>query len=386
MSISYRADWVFTGEGEPMRDGVVEVHEGVVASVKPWQSGMRVDVELDSSLVTPGLVNAHTHLDLGALRGKLSPPKQFTDWLRQVIDYRRQGNVSEWDRAIEAGIAESLRQGTTWLSDISVGGRSEPLLAQSPLDSEVCLELIGMSDSRIATAIQDATAWLHGASNGPYRTVSPHAPYTVAYQLLVGLRQMHQHAKPVMHVAETKEELELLENEGGPFVPFLQELGAWNPDNLAGSMDELLELLDEFDEVTLIHCNYLTREQWQRLSDDTTIVYCPRTHAYFGHEPHPYLQMLQDGVRVALGTDSLASNPDLSILNECRFLWQRDRSQLTGPLLLQLGTQQSRLQANQAASFVVIPHDGSAADPWDLLWRGTSPPSAVYLNGAAVPM
>jgi cytosine/adenosine deaminase-related metal-dependent hydrolase len=386
MSTTYRADWVFTGKGEPIRNGVVEVFQGRVKSITPWRSGDHVTVDLGQSLITPGYHNAHCHLDLGALSGKLATPGQFTDWLRQVVTYRRQGNVAEWDNAIVAGIAESLGQGTVWMNDISVGGRSEPLLAQSPLLANVCLELIGMSDSRVGAALDEAKTWLETESPLPVRSLSPHAPYTVAHQLLAGLCEMNDvyYFNPVMHVAETREEIELLEERSGPFIPFLQELGAWQPDNLIGSIDDLLEQLTTFQAVSLIHCNYLTQAQWQRLKHDTVVVYCPRTHAYFGHEPHPYLDMLVDGVSIALGTDSLASNPDLSILNECRFLWHRDRSRLTGSKLLELGTQHSQLQTDRPAHFVVIPHDGYDKDPWELLWSGNTSPAAVYINGVAI--
>ena len=95
-------------------------------------------------------------------------------------------------------------------------------------------------------------------------------------------------------------------------------------------MDELLQSLRQFKFLTLVHANYLTTEQWQWLNPPLTVVYCPRTHAYFGHDPHPYLEMHADGVQVCLGTDSLASNPDLSILEEARFLWRRDQGKLTG--------------------------------------------------------
>lgn len=380
MATTYRADWVFTGDGEPLRDGILEVADGRIVAVSAWDRKKQVDIDLGQSLVTPGFVNAHTHLDLGALQGKLPAPKQFTDWLRQVVDYRRGNNTSEWDGAIRAGIAESLRHGTTCLSDISVGGRSAEPLGATALDAEVALELIGMSDERVVQAVQAAQEWMQRESDSLQLVLSPHAPYTVSYLLLASLAIETPWARLVMHVAETREELELLEQETGPFKEFLQSLGAWQPENLIGSIDELLDVLSGFEDVSLIHCNYLTRDQWQRLKEDTTVVYCPRTHAYFGHEPHPYLKMLADGVPVALGTDSLASNPDLSILNECRFLWRRDRAQLNGPTLLGLATNTS-LSLQRRADFVVIPHGNEASDPWELLWGGSALPSAVYLRG-----
>lgn len=378
---TYRADWVFTGTGSPLRDGVIEVVEREIVDVKPYQSSMKIDIDFGHSLLTPGFVNAHTHLDLGALRGKLTSPASFTDWLQHVIQYRRKNDLAEWDQAILNGIAESVRGGTTQLGDISVGGRSAPLLGSSTVESEVYLELIGLGDSRLQPAFDQANDWIAIKDERPLRALSPHAPYTVSHQLLQALGERFFGTHIAMHVAETREELELLDTESGPFRPFLEAVGAWHPQNLVGSIDELLELLSAFDEVSLIHGNYLTREQWQRIPHESRIVYCPRTHAYFGHSPHPYLQMLADGVTVLLGTDSLASNPDLSILNECRFLWKRDRHLLNGETVLRLGTGEEALFTGSPATFVVIPYETDVLDPWEALWSGIASPSTVCTYG-----
>ncbi len=385
MPTTYRADWVFSGIGEPIKDGVLEVAQGKVVSVSPW-NGQKINVELGQSLIIPGLVNAHTHLDLGALRGKLPPPAQFTDWLVSVIGYRRKANVQEWTAAIDEGILESLRHGTTWLGDISFNGQSLDALSSSGLECLVFRELIGMSQERVELALTLADDWVNDDTDADCRGLSPHAPYTVSEPLLNLLHTNFHDVPMAMHIAETREELQLLNDKAGPFRDFLQSLGVWYPDLLFGSIDDVINLLDDLDRAYLIHGNYLTREQWQRLSSTTTVVYCPRTHAYFGHERHPYLQMLRDGVPVALGTDSLASNPDLSILNEARFLWQRDRSELSGPLLMDLATDsaESPLLPECSADFVVIPHQTESHDPWELLWNGSAQPSAVYLSGQKV--
>jgi len=385
MATTYRADWVFTGNGEPIRNGVLVVAGEEVVEIMPW-NGHRVDVDLGQSLLIPGLVNRHVHLDLGGLRGKLSAPKSFPDWLMQVIDFRRSSNPSEWESAIEQGVRESIQAGIVFLSDISVDGKSEQSLRSADLCAEVCLELIGLSSERAKQALEQACSWVTSIDPQPIHALSPHAPYTVSHQLLEGLLDLTPDVSISMHVAETREEIQLLNSDNGPFKEFLQNMGVWHPENLVGSIDELLEFLSGFDEVNLIHGNYLTQDQWRGLEENFRVVYCPRTHAYFGHEPHPYLQMLADGVPLALGTDSLASNPDLSILNEARFLWQRDRAHLTGQHLLTLATDsgESVLLPLGRADFIVIPHDNADSDPWELLWNGTAQPSAIYIQGKVI--
>jgi cytosine/adenosine deaminase-related metal-dependent hydrolase len=186
----------------------------------------------------------------------------------------------------------------------------------------------------------------------------------------------------------------LLGRQTDEFVSFLQSINAWSPSELCKSMDEVLELLNGFDRPVLVHGNYLTQHQWRKLKAGSSVVYCPRTHEYFGHRPHRYLEMAAYGVNVALGTDSLASNPDLSVLNEARFLWRRDRSRLTGPGLLRMAARNGAavldydeggtLEVGKRADFVVLPCPGPANDPWEQLFGEETAPAAVYVGGLRV--
>lgn len=361
----YRADWVFTGLSEPIRHGIVEVKGGRIVRIAP-RDHEHIDVDFGQSLIIPGLINAHTHLDLGELHNQLPPPAQFTDWLKQVISYRMSTKPETWDAAIREGISQSLQSGIMHLGDISVGGRSASLLQQASCRAHVYFELIGLTDERTDQALLQADTWLTSRHDNIIHALSPHAPYSVSRRLLTTLRDKYPHVPVAMHVAETREELQLLETHQGPFKEFLQSINAWQPDNLFRSIDEVIDVLNGFDQAYLIHGNYLNREQWQKLGNGITVVYCPRTHAYFGHDTHPYLEMLADGVKVALGTDSLASNPDLNVLNECRFLWKRDKSRLNGNTLLNLVSKP--FIPGSLAHFVVFLHNNCSNDPWELLW------------------
>src|SRR5262249_40405475 len=123
-----------------------------------------------------------------------------------------------------------------------------------------------------------------------------------------------------------------------------------------------------------------------------TVVYCPRTHAAFGHPPHRFREWIARGVRVALGTDSLASNPDLSMLDEMRFL-HTDCPDVAGDVLLRLETvngaealgwanECGSLEASKSADFVVVPAlDGDAANPHELWLEAEGSPIAVWCRG-----
>ena len=193
-----------------------------------------------------------------------------------------------------------------------------------------------------------------------------------------------------MHIAETEEERTLLEDHRGPFVEFLKDVGAWDPSGLAPSLKSILERLQRAKSPLLVHCNYL--ESDTPLPENASVVYCPRTHAAFRHPEHPFRAFMARGIRVALGTDSLASNPDLSVLEETRFV-QRQHPDVSGTVLLRMatlsgaealgfGAETGSLEPGKAADLVILPVPTcSAADPHWYIFGTNLPVQRVMARG-----
>jgi cytosine/adenosine deaminase-related metal-dependent hydrolase len=157
--------------------------------------------------------------------------------------------------------------------------------------------------------------------------ISPHAPYSTspaAISACVDLAIRHRRVL-AMHVAESPAERELLAAGTGEFATALAKLGVWQaglfpwPGN---PVEDLIGMLSQAPRALLIHGNDLNSREIRLLAEQSqmTLVYCPRTHAFFGYGKHPVDQLLAAGVRVALGTDSRASNPDLDLWKEVQFL------------------------------------------------------------------
>ncbi len=193
-----------------------------------------------------------------------------------------------------------------------------------------------------------------------------------------------------LHLAETQAELQLLSRHQGPFVPFLEELGAWDETGL-GELRHFLAPPEQPMRHLFIHGNYLPPET----DLGGTLVYCPRTHAAFGHKAHPFRAFLAKGDRVALGTDSLASNPDLDVLAEARFLRQQ-YPELPGARLLKMATLDGAaalgwddvtgsLTPGKSADLVVLPlPDREGEDPYSLVLDSSMPISATMFRGKVV--
>jgi cytosine/adenosine deaminase-related metal-dependent hydrolase len=387
------ARWIFPVSGPPMAGGVLTISGKRIVSVEP-AGARKADVDLGDIAVLPGLVNAHTHLDLTGLRGQCPPSADFTGWLRRVIAHRRNVTPEQIETDIRAGLAESLRHGTTLLGDITAAGMSWPILVDAPLRSVVFYELLGLTQERATAALESALDWLmvDPTTSTCRPGLSPHAPYSVRVNLLAGASLLAQQmgCPLAIHVAESRDELELLQHRRGPFVPFLKDLGVWDADGLAMSPEEVMQLCGRISRRLFIHGNYLAPSS--SLTPNSSIVYCPRTHAAFGHAPHPFRDFLARGVRVALGTDSLASNPDLSILAEVRFLHQRCPD-VPGATLLRMATlagaealgwadETGSLEAGKSADLVVVPlGPGPGDDPYKRLLESDAPVQRVLCRG-----
>jgi len=371
--------WLFPVSGPPLLDGLLTIAGERIVGVEP-RGRRTADVDLGEVAVLPGFVNAHTHLDLSGLRGQCPPHAELTAWLRQVVVYRRRATPEQIEADVRAGLAESLRHGTTLLGDIAAGGTSWPLLAEAPLHSVVFYEMLGLTTERARQSLQAARTWLetHLATNRCRPGLSPHAPYSVRADLFAQAALLaRDYTCPLaVHLAESREELELLHYQRGPFVAFLKELGVWDGDGLASCPEAIMKICDQHVPTLLVHSNYLPLPA--SLSPHSTIIYCPRTHHAFGHAPHPFRQLLQGGIRVALGTDSLASNPDLSILAEMRFLY-RQCPDVPGDVLLRMATlsgaealgwakETGSLEAGKFADLAIVPlASGAGCNPYQRL-------------------
>lgn len=353
-SLTLSARYIFPVEGPPIVDGALTIERGRIGWFGP--SGERkADLDLGNVAITPGFVNAHTHLELSPVAvpdgAGADGVEDEVAWLRRVVEQRRAGSPDSLRETVVRNLEESVHAGTTSVADTTTAGLSWGPLAEAPTRSVVFAELIGLKRIRGLQSSEEAWEWI--ASIRPEEQVvanarlglSPHAPYSTSGWLY------HKAAASRLplstHLAEMPEELELLEHRSGPLRHFLEDLGAWDDDwePIGPRPADYVRKGELRDADWLIaHGTYFDpSEFWQlrpeaaRNGHRVAVAFCPRTHARFGHAPHPYRALLERGVVVCLGTDSLASSPTLSLLDEMRFLHRRDGS-LSGPLLLTMAT------------------------------------------------
>lgn len=363
------------------------VRAGRIASLSAKEA-IPLVADLGDVAILPGLINAHTHLEFSDLAAPLGEPGMpLPGWIRRVIEYRRTG-AQDALHAITTGLNESVAGGATALGEIATGAWDLPPEAP-PIHVTAFHESIALAPERIAESLATAGAFLDSKGGAPHAIagLSPHAPYTVHPELCRQIVELaiERDAPVAMHVAESMEELELLREGRGALIELFRELGFWREGVIprgARPLDTLREL-SRAPRALVIHGNYLDDDELEFLAQHAermALVYCPRTHAYFGHRGyHALNRLLRRGVRVCLGTDSRASNPDLSIWTELQFVAARNRD-LSGEELLSLATtaaahslglpeQCGQLSVGASADFCVARLAApSAIDPYDLLW------------------
>jgi len=406
--LTLQARWVLPVDRPSIEEGAVSICDGRIVSV-----GSRVTLaapafrepvlDLGDVILLPGLINAHTHLEFSQFERPLGMPGiLLPDWIRLILGDRKRGRRDP-ARAIRAGLEESLRQGVTTVGEIATSP-VENYLPGDGMSPSLTLfdEVIGFSGARADSAmaaVRERMAIQLGSLPATCRPgLSPHAPYTVHPRLLEKLVDLAiTHQMPVaMHLAESPEELRLLAQGDGPFQQLLDERSMWDAEAIprGTSVLDYLKRLARAPRCLVVHGNYLSDREIDFLAQHgqrMAVVYCPRTHAYFGHKAYRLPEMLAAGVRVALGTDSRASSPDLSLLAEMREV-AREHPGVPAEQIVRLGTlagaqslgwddRTGSITPEKWADLTAIPCDGGCRDPYAAILESEASPVATWIRG-----
>ncbi len=318
--LAYRARWVIPMARPPLANGCAAVRGARIECVgKSVPDGAEV-VDLGEVALLPGLVNPHAHLEFSDLSRPLGRAgMNFAAWIALVTSSR--GNAEQPRPApaesIALGLAESRAAGVTTIGDIATAGWQLADRDARATHVSAFAEVITLSALRFAEALDRvrrhlADATLHGLWRG---AICPHAPYTVHPELFAKLVELgaERGAPVAFHLAESSDELEMMRDSSGLLVDYLTSRGFWIPGAIPRGTRPLdyLRVLARAPRSLVIHGNLLDEEEIAFVAanrDRMSVVYCPRTHAYFDHPPHPLPKLLAAGARVALGTDGRVSN------------------------------------------------------------------------------
>jgi cytosine/adenosine deaminase-related metal-dependent hydrolase len=364
----------------PIEDGFVMIQGSRILQV-----GKRKDLylrpsfrmlDLGDTVLLPGLINAHCHLDYTSFKGRVRYAGGFRKWLSKMAIKTRGTTTAEFKRSIQKGIKESLAFGTTTLCDISTSWESYSLLRQSGLRSFVFLELIDLGNPSAKDYWRQfqekLRVFIRAAPPTPtFRLgLSPHTPFTVSKELLQSIRsflQDHQELLTTIHVAESREEADYFKKGRGPIAERIKIL---NPDWAQPRKTTPVQYLNDggwLPQLDLgVHLNEVDEKDLRLLAKNrTVVVHCPGSHAFFKRRPFRYERMRRNHIPISLGTDSLASNQSLSLFREMRLFQKAHPAVPASEILsmvtvkpaqaLGLGRQLGQIKPGYLADLIGIP-------------------------------
>jgi aminodeoxyfutalosine deaminase len=400
-----RAAWVCPIDRPPLRNGWVHVVDGRVTALGEGHDAPEVaEVEdLGAAVVLPGLVNAHTHLELSWLRGRVRPSADFLAWVGQLMALRTSLERAD-DPVVMTPVADAVAEmrasGTVAVGDIANALVTPAVLAEAGMPAVVFHELMGFGVTDGAPVVARAVARHAPLASREVRIVpAPHAPFSVSEALFTAIRDAVQAVpRPLtsVHVGESAAEVELLHNGGGPWRERLQALGVWRDDWQApgrGPADYLCDLGVIAAGTLVVHGVQLTDAELARLAGvDATLVMCPRSNVWVGVGAPPLARFLASGVRLAVGTDSLASVPDLNLFAELQAMRHLapDASArrllavatLGGAEALGLDADLGTIAPGKRAALIAVTLPAGGADPEEALLGGISPAAVRVLEMA----
>ena len=322
----YHARWVLPIAGEPVENGTVAESGGKIIYAGP-RAGAPAgdDYELGDAVLLPGLVNTHTHLELTVMRGFLED-LCFSDWIGKLRRGRNEVLTNETllDSA-RLGILEGLHAGITTYADTCSSGVVLQAMRELGVRGVMYQETFGPDPKAADAAMTELESRISALAGEQtdlvWLGISPHAPYTVSDELYsaAGKFARAKNLPLAMHIAESREEEAIVTEASGDFAD------GWNKRGIevkrrARSPVALLEKLGLLgDRSLLIHCVRLDDGDISAIArSNSSVAHCPASNAKFGHGVAPLLPLLHAGVRVGIGSDSVASNNRMDILDEAR--------------------------------------------------------------------
>ena len=319
-----RARWVLPIETPLVDNGWVRLQGGVIREIgrgRPTEP----HTDLGDTAILPGLINAHTHLELSWMAGLNPPAPSMDQWIARLMALRRQQSPPEGEQARFASeaLAAARARGTLAFGDISNTLLTARVLDETAVPAVLFHELLGFAPHDHDGRARDGANAVQDAARGQVMLgLSPHAPYSTSPELFraIAAEVAARGLRSSVHLGESREEIEFLRTGTGGIAETLKTLGVWRDDWVCPRCDPA-EYLDRLGVLTpgllVVHATQLKRDALQRLAErGCAIVSCPRSNRWVGAGDPPIDDFYASGALVAFGTDSLASVESLDMFAE----------------------------------------------------------------------
>jgi len=406
----HTASWLINPDVPPVAGGAILVRNGLVAAtgtLAELKSRYQAPVtDHHDCAILPGLVNAHTHLELThfpswRLRTHVDyNPRRFSDWVIQLIKITRGLHEEDFRTSLVEGIRKCIESGTTAVGDIITRYDLQTSYGVLPIRGRVFFEALGHDPVRFLERLKEAQAAAAGMGEEFLSAgLSPHTAYTIGEANLPVIRDaaLSRNLPLAIHISESRAEGDFIFDTSGPLATELYPFVGWERYLMPPRHCSSTELLDRNGLLTpatlAVHCVHITPADAQILQQrGVSVCLCPRSNDRLDVGRAPLHLFRKLDIPLALGTDSLASNDSLSLWDEMRFALDQFAEELSpadvfrmattgGAAALGLSASLGSLETGKRADFQIIAHVGGAEK--GLLERviGQGKVADVYLSG-----
>lgn len=381
----FAASTVMPISSPPIAHGGMLVENGRIRDVGPIER-LRSDydapvIDFPDGIIMPGLVNAHTHLELThfpswKLRKDLDySPRTYVDWVIQLIKIKRSLQPEELELSLKEGLRISLESGTVVSADILTDMRLLPLYDEMPSKNIVFLEAIGQEPASCAELKGKLKLVIQ--SGHTRFGLSPHAPHTLSPSFFREIKELAaSFSLPTMtHLSESSEEASFMHDSTGKIAELLYPYIHWDdylPKPQRTTSTAYLDSIGVLDQSTIaVHCVHITPSDGEILKKrGVNVVICPRSNDRLAVGKAPLHLLKKLDIPMAIGTDSLASNDSLSLWDEMRYILQAfpgvfrhdellEMATLGGAKILGMDDDFGSLDVGKRADFLVLGIDSA---------------------------
>lgn len=320
------ADYIFPVSSPPVENGIVVVDDdGFILDVLTPNENQQLRTEKHNGIICPGFINAHCHLELSYLKGKISEQRGLRGFIEEFLAKRGENNTDFIEQCISDAEKEMIANGIVAVADISNNYSTFRQKNKGNLFYHTFLEVFDLIPSR-ATEVFENARELQRSIASLTSSITPHAPYSVSPELfqLINSEATRNNALLSIHNQETKSENDLFKTKTGFLYEFFKELKnplAHIPITKKNSLPSYLPLLPTQNKILLVHNTFADESDIvfaQKYSKDIYWCFCPNANLYIESATPDFNLFITHKAKCCIGTDSYASNWSLSVLDELK--------------------------------------------------------------------
>lgn len=324
----FSAEFVIPVTSSPIKNGVVAVdEEGVICGIYDFLSAPKgIDIEILSGVLIPGFVNTHCHLELSHLENKISKETGLVKFIGEIMNNRNLFDKEQIDHAMEAADKKMYDNGIQAVGDHVNSSISASIKSKSKIKYHSFVEIIGFKDEDAVEKIDNAKE-IEFYFDKQHSSITPHAPYSCSKSIFKQLKKSTTDNNIIsIHNQESEEENKFFRYKTGDFVDFYDGLGVSLDAFKAqarNSIQSYLAYLPVNNKVILVHNTFTSLKDLDfinRMGRNVIMCLCPKANVFI-EGTMPKVNLLAEHVEnITIGTDSLASNDSLSILDELKVI------------------------------------------------------------------